>query len=76
MDIIKKGRYLHFKDKSYELVDIVFHSETQKELVLYKQLYKSNTHDIGTLWVRPKEMFFENVEVNGKKVPRFKYIGK
>jgi hypothetical protein len=29
--------------------------------------------DFG-LWVRPKKMFMENVEVDGVSVPRFKLI--
>jgi hypothetical protein len=28
------------------------------------------------LWVRPFSMFFENVQVDGVEVPRFKFIGK
>ena len=27
------------------------------------------------LWVRPKEMFLESVEIEGKTSPRFQYIG-
>lgn len=28
------------------------------------------------LWVRPLKMFVEDVEVDGKNVPRFEYIGE
>jgi hypothetical protein len=28
------------------------------------------------LWVRPLKMFLEEVEVEGKKVSRFKYLGE
>jgi hypothetical protein len=28
----------------------------------------------GQVWIRPKSMFFENVEINGELVPRFKEI--
>jgi hypothetical protein len=27
------------------------------------------------LWVRPKAMFIETVEVNGQSLPRFQYLG-
>ena len=30
----------------------------------------------GQIWARPLNMFLEEVEIDGKKVPRFKYIGE
>ena len=74
MKELKKGKYQHFKGNMYELVDVVTHSETLEELVLYKQLYDSNKPK-GTMWVRPKKMFFENVIKDGVEMPRFKYVG-
>ena len=54
---LKKGRlYRHFKNKLYLVVDIVKHSETQEDMVLYKALYG----DYG-LFVRPFDMFLEEV---------------
>lgn len=50
------------------------HSETLEELVVYKALYTSKEFGRGSLWVRPKAIFLGKVEVNGKKVPRFKFI--
>lgn len=66
---IKPGIYKHFKGKKYEVMGIAKHSETLKELVVYRQLYGNNE-----LWVRPIEMFLEKVEVDGKEVSRFKFI--
>jgi len=40
-------------------------------MVVYEALYENPE---GKLWVRPLKMFIEEVEVNGKKVPRFEYI--
>jgi len=71
---IQKGKYQHYKGKFYEVIDIVRHSETLEELVLYKALYGHEDFGKNTLWVRPKSMFFETIIVNGKSVPRFKYI--
>lgn len=64
------GIYEHYKGNRYEVIDTVKHSETEELMVLYRALYG----DKG-LWVRPYEMFFEDVEVNGKTTPRFKYVG-
>ena len=68
---LKLGRYEHYKGGEYQVLGIAKHSETSEELVVYKALY-----DKGDLWVRPVKMFLEEVDVGGKKVPRFKYIGK
>ena len=38
-------------------------------------MYESlSENSVSKLWVRPKKMFLEEVEINGKKVPRFKFI--
>jgi hypothetical protein len=68
---IRTGRYRHFKGKEYIVVGVARHSETGEELVVYRQDYGDRS-----LWVRPKEMFLEGVEVDGRSVPRFKFIGE
>jgi hypothetical protein len=70
----RKGKYQHYKGQYYELLDVVFHSETEEQLVLYKPLCKDNDGQ-QHLWVRPYEMFFEQVEIAGKTLARFAYIG-
>ena len=60
------GRYRHYKGNEYEVLGVVRHSETLAPLVLYRPLY----NDSG-LWVRPYAMFFEAVDVNGVRIPRF-----
>lgn len=60
--------YKHYKNLPYRLLDIVKHSETQEDLVLYETLYENQN---ARLWVRPKAMFFESVEVQGQTQPRF-----
>lgn len=67
---LNKGKYRHYKGNEYQVQDVVRHSETDEWLVLYKPLYGE-----GLLWVRPFEMFFETVEVQGKVIPRFEYLG-
>jgi hypothetical protein len=70
----QKGRYQHYKGQYYELLGVVIHSETEEELVLYKPLYSKDGRP-ARLWVRPYDMFFEQIEKDGKTVPRFKYVG-
>ncbi len=75
MSEVKLGKYQHYKGNDYEVIGIARHSETLEELVVYKALYNSEEFGNNSLWARPKEMFFEEIEVKGKKINRFKYIG-
>jgi cyclomaltodextrinase len=72
----KPGKYIHYKNKPYEVIGVARHSETLEELVVYRAQYDSEEFGHNSLWVRPKEMFMEDVEVDGKMVPRFKYTGE
>lgn len=72
---IEKGIYEHYKGKRYEVVGVARHSETLEILVVYKALYKGEFPE-GSLWVRPLAMFRENVTVQGKTMPRFRYLGR
>ena len=75
MKEIKLGKYEHYKGKQYEVIGLARHSETLEELVIYKALYDSKKFGRNTLWVRPKDMFFEIINIKDKKIPRFRYIG-
>jgi hypothetical protein len=70
---LKLGKYRHYKGQEYEVVGVALHSETLEELVVYRALYDNPRSKI---WVRPLEMFLEKVEVEGKKISRFEYLGK
>lgn len=72
---LKPGKYRHFKGNLYEVIGIAHHSETLEELVVYRACYDSEEFGPNSLWVRPKKMFIENVSIDGKKIPRFRYIG-
>lgn len=74
MSKIKLGKYKHYKGKYYQILGEAIHSETLEKLVIYKALYNSKEFGKNTIWVRPKEMFLEKIEIDGKKVPRFKLI--
>lgn len=68
--VIQTGKYQHYKGNEYQVLDMVLHSETEQFMVLYQPLYGERL-----LWVRPLEMFFEEVEVDGQRLPRFKFVG-
>ncbi len=74
MSEIKKGKYLHFKGMMVEVLGVAFHSETMEEMVVYTHDDPVRGKDANTLWVRPKKMFLENVIVDGKEVPRFRFV--
>lgn len=69
---IKPGKYRHYKGKEYEVIGIARHSETPEELVVYKALYQTEGKN---LWVRPLNMFLEEVEIDRKRMARFEFIG-
>lgn len=60
--IIPNRIYRHFKGDYYLLVDTAKHSETGEDYVIYRKLYED-----GGLWIRPAEMFQE--EVDHEKYP-------
>lgn len=63
---LKTGIYRHYKGKLYHVVGEAIHSETLEPLIVYRALYGKYR-----LWVRPKAMFFETIQLDGKAVPRF-----
>jgi hypothetical protein len=68
-NMFKLGKYRHYKGKEYEVIGIAKHSETLEELVVYRALY-----DEQQIWVRSLKMFLEEIEVDGKKIPRFSLV--
>ena len=68
---IKLGRYRHYKGKDYKVFNVATHSETMEKFVVYQTLY--GDYD---WWIRPFNMFTENIEINGKVVPRFEWISE
>ena len=70
MEEIRPGPYRHFKGKEYRELFVARHSETLEPLVVYQALYGERG-----LWVRPAAMWTEQVEREGKTMPRFTYVG-
>ena len=61
--------YRHFKGNVYRVLHIAKHSETLEDIVVYQAMYGERG-----IWVRPKAMFEEVIERDGKAVRRFEEI--
>ena len=61
--------YRHFKGNVYRVLHIAKHSETLEEMVVYQAMYGERG-----IWVRPKSMFEEEIERDGKTFRRFNPI--
>lgn len=63
---IQAGRYRHYKGQDYDVLTLAIHTETGEKFVVYRALY--GEYDV---WIRPLEMFTEQVVYEGQTVPRF-----
>jgi hypothetical protein len=57
-------RYRHYKGGMYELVCEAELEADHTPVMVYRG-------EDGRIWVRPKAVFFETVELDGAQVPRF-----
>jgi hypothetical protein len=57
-------RYRHYKGGVYEVVCEAILEADHTPVIVYRG-------QDGTSWVRPRDVFFESVEVDGKRMPRF-----
>lgn len=67
--IVTPGIYQHYKGQLYQVFHVATHSETREKLVVYQCLYADYS-----MWVRPLEMFMQQVLIDGQPQPRFKLI--
>lgn len=70
---LRLGIYEHYKNPEhrYRVLGVAKHSETLEDMVVYEALYEN---EVSKLWARPLEMFIGDVEVDGKIMPRFRYL--
>lgn len=71
--MLKSGFYKHYKGHMVQVLGVAKHSETLEDLVVYDHL---GTNELSELWVRPLAMFLEDVEVDGKTMKRFEWVGE
>ncbi len=69
-DRLEPGVYRHFKGALYEVIGVARDSETEQPFVVYRPQYGERR-----LWIRPLAMFTEAVERDGRRQPRFEYVG-
>ena len=60
------GKYRHYKGNEYQVLGEGLHTETEEKFVVYQALYAPYQ-----IWLRPYDMFFETVTIDGKEIPRF-----
>lgn len=60
-------RYQHYKGGIYELVCEATLESDLSTMIVYRAAN-------GSIWCRPREVFFEMIEVDGGQVQRFKPI--
>ena len=65
--VLRVGKYRHYKGGEYELLAIGTDSETLEDTVIYRSI------ENGHVWVRPKWMFEEYINLNGIAIKRFSF---
>ena len=70
-EVMTQRTYRHYKGNDYLVISLAKHSETLEEMVVYQALYG----EMG-IWVRPKFMFEERIEIDGQFVERFQLLEK
>jgi hypothetical protein len=82
MRIPENGFYIHYKhdpsgephNYAYEVVGLARNTEDKSYSVLYRPLYENDWFAPASYQARPLEMFMEEVQKDGNRVPRFRKI--
>ncbi len=68
---MQAGKYRHYKGNDYEAFCLAKDVNGGEVFVLYRKLYGD-----CSFWVRPRDMFFEDVEIDGAFTSRFALVGE
>jgi hypothetical protein len=60
--------YRHYKGGKYKVITLAKHSETDETMVVYQSIH------FGSMHVRPLNMWFEEVEIQGLLISRFQEV--
>lgn len=68
---LKPGQiWKHYKGNDYKIIILGKHSETAEDMVVYEQLHS------GKIYIRPMNLFFNEIEYNGELAPRFTLVSE
>ena len=72
VSVVKVGDiYQHYRGDKYKVLAVSRHSEDLSWYVVYEALYDN---PVSQVWHRPLDMFLEEIDVNGVRMPRFKLV--
>ncbi|MGE0009666.1 MAG: DUF1653 domain-containing protein [Candidatus Babeliales bacterium] len=72
MQILPNSIYEHYKGQQYRVIAVATYSEDiNQQFVIYEALY---CNKVSQIWARPLAMFLEDIEIDGKVIPRFRHI--
>ena len=66
-----QGRYVHYKGKSYDVLGEAYDFDSHTKYIIYRQNYSYKKW-----WIRPKEMFFDQIEHDGTSKNRFNKVNE
>ena len=75
----KLGCYKHYSNRYYQLIGFAHNSDTQEKMVIYRPMYETppdlvEEYGDNITFVRPYNVFFSNVVVDGVEMPRFQHV--
>ena len=71
--MIRPGIYEHYKGGRYQVHFVAKFEENMQPMVVYEALYDNPE---GPYFVRPLDVFLDEVEIDGAIKPRFRFIGE
>jgi len=69
--IVVGGIYEHYKKKQYKVLSVSCCTDDLSWWVVYEALYEN---PVSQIWHRSLEEFLDNITIEGKTIPRFKFI--
>ena len=69
--MVQPGIYEHYKGGRYRVHFVAKLEENLEPMVVYEALYPNPE---GPYFVRPLKVFVEEIETNGQKQPRYRYL--